>query len=125
MANSEFIIGQTYSREEIHKAIGGDKQGMFPMAGGRVVCCCIKPDVNPQAPSSLFVGDHPKKYRAARQWADEGHDIPILVKRAVNHWEYIGQYHVVRASEDVKDRQSEEEKIGYLPRIILQLEPRR
>ena len=125
METSKFVIGNTYSRDDIHEAVGGDKQGMLPMAGGRVVCCCIKPEVNPQAPSCLFIGDHPNKYRAARQWADDQHDIPMFLKRAVNHWEYIGHYHVCQSSEALKDREAEAKNVANLPKIILHLEPRR
>jgi hypothetical protein len=116
---ADFVVGQTYSRDEIHEKVGGDKQNMMPTVGRRLVCCCLIPEKNPKGPSTLLIRDH---YATASQWANDGHDVPVFVKRAVNHWEYIGQYHVGRATEDPKDMAAE--AVDKLPKIVLYLERR-
>jgi hypothetical protein len=84
----------------------------------------MKPPMNKQAPLKILIGDFPRKYRAAKQWASSKHDVPVFFKRAVNCWEYRGDYHVVGSNEEPKT--VEMEKIaGEDPhvRIVLYLEP--
>lgn len=96
----KFVIGDTYTRDEIHKRVRGNKQGMLPTLGGRVVCCCTRPDIDLLGPTTLLIGNFPRKYSAARQWARDRQDVPVFSKVKVNHWKYIGDYYVRHWTED-------------------------
>lgn len=41
---------KTYTREQIHAALGGNPRAYLPVKGGRVVAGCFKTDLNPGAP---------------------------------------------------------------------------
>jgi hypothetical protein len=124
MPTPVFTIGQTYTRDEIHDRVGGDKQGMLPTVGRRVVCCCTSPEIDRLAPSALLIGDFPNKYRAAKQWAGDRQAVPVFSKLKRNHWKYIGDYHVHHSTEDPLEVEAEKLRgDDSNVRIVLYLEP--
>jgi len=51
-----FIPGESYTRDHIHKQVGGEKISYLPQKDGRIVCGCFSPDSNPEAPYVILVG---------------------------------------------------------------------
>lgn len=95
-----FVLGETYTRDEIHDQLGGSKQAYLPVSNGRVVCGCFNPlpAMNPNAPEEILFGeeyDTPIIDETALQVFQQGQAgeaIPVFLKRKVNGWEYVGEY---------------------------------
>ena len=49
-------IGNPYTRDKIHKLLGGDKQSYLPHVGGRIRRGCFDPALNKAAPIEIDVG---------------------------------------------------------------------
>lgn len=45
-----FVVGEEYTRNDIHELVGGSKQAYLPNKNGRVVAACLTKNYNPQAP---------------------------------------------------------------------------
>lgn len=45
-----FIIGETYTRETINQALGGETVTYLPQQDGKITCGCFNLKENPQAP---------------------------------------------------------------------------
>ncbi|MEJ8847006.1 DUF6697 family protein [Variovorax rhizosphaerae] len=90
-----FEIGGEYSRDEIHEALGGSKQAYLPTVGGKVVAVCVKPNLNPRAPSVVLCGRGPIIAAAGAALAQQREPLPVFLKRGVNRWEYCGKLRVV------------------------------
>jgi hypothetical protein len=45
-----FEIGRTYARRAISEELGGNPQSALPHSNGKVLCACLKPENNPDAP---------------------------------------------------------------------------
>ena len=58
------------------------------------------PDANPDAPDIILPGFGPVIEKRARQFTSQGGAVPIFIKQAVNWWQYVGMYRVVRQSFD-------------------------
>lgn len=96
-----FDHGQRYTRRQIHNAVRGSLQAMLPTAGGAVVCCCLKQEMNLLfAEGKLLIGDFPTKRPAAEQWGQTKQSIPLFLKRGPGQWEYLGQYRATGYSDD-------------------------
>jgi hypothetical protein len=54
-----FVLGQTYTRNEIHEAVGGSKQAYLPRKNGLVVCGAFTRELNPEAPNVILSGFGP------------------------------------------------------------------
>ena len=102
-----FMLGETYTRDEIGDELGGSKQSYLPNVDGRITCGCFKLEhVNPDAPEEVLFGrpdDTPEIDRAASlvfEQGQNGGDIPVFLKRHVNAWEYVGQYLCIGITRD-------------------------
>lgn len=60
--------------------------------GGRIVCACLRADMNPNAPWEILVGTKPENIRQARLLEATPGPIPVFVKEAVDQWEYWGEF---------------------------------
>jgi hypothetical protein len=89
-----FVVGRTYSRQEINAALGGSLRSYLPTREGRVVCGCFKrvPKYSPDAPQVVTFGDHDKVQEVARLVWQQGDPIPVFVFRSACEWEYRGRY---------------------------------
>jgi hypothetical protein len=94
-------LGQGYTRDEIHEALGGGTQFFLPSKDGVVVAACLRPDLNPDAPLVVLPGHGPDRERAA-DWlsAHPEQVFPVFIKRGINDWEYRGRYRCERWSDD-------------------------
>ncbi len=88
--------GETYTRGEIHAAVGGGVQDYLPHVSGEVVCACLSADLNPDAPEVVLPGTSLGIERWARVFAEQSHHVPTFLKRGTNAWEYVGDYRVRR-----------------------------
>lgn len=95
-----FKRGSTYTRNEIHDVLGGDKQSYLPRKSGRVVCGAFSPRLNPDAPDVVLPGFGPGIEGSAERLAVQSEAIPIFLKRQSNAWEYVGDYRLRELSRD-------------------------
>ncbi len=95
-----FLIGVSYSRDEIRAVVRGDGQSYLPQSAGRIVCGCFRLDTNPHAPTEVLVGSGPIIRQRARTFVPQRSYVPIFIKRAVGAWEYVGDYRVRHHSTD-------------------------
>ena len=95
--------GCLYTREEIHRLLGGDLQSYLPHVGGRVVCGCFRVDLNPDAPGKVLVGDSEDVVKYAKVLAQQGEPTPVFIKREPKRWEYIGDFLAVEYCEDPEE----------------------
>ncbi len=91
-----FVIGQVYTRDEIHQALGGETVTYLPQRDKQIVCGCFIPAhrKNPNAPDEVLVGRGPLVEKKAEMLCSQGGAIPVFLKRAPKQWEYRGEYQV-------------------------------
>jgi hypothetical protein len=99
-----FKIGHTYTRQQIRDALGGGLQDYLPHDNGQVVCGCFrKKDTNPDAPDIILPGNGRDIQKWARVFREQNYPVPIFIKKQVNAWMYVGDYHVERWTEDLSE----------------------
>jgi len=78
-----------------------DKRGYYLRErNGRIVCACLRADLNPSAPWEILVGKEESHIRQAELLARESSPIPVFVKEAKDQWEYWGQFQFERYEKD-------------------------
>ncbi len=87
-----FRQGATYTRRQIHDAVGGDLQSYLPHVGGHVVAACLRLDKNPDAPKVILPGRGSRIERSAEQLVADRQPVPAFIKRDTDRWEYVGDY---------------------------------
>jgi hypothetical protein len=95
-----FENGKTYTREDIHRQLGGDVQSYLPHVGGQVVAACLRPDTNPDAPRVILPGTGEGIERSADLLVGQKTPVPTFLKRRSGEWEYVGDFVVERWSQD-------------------------
>ena len=95
-----FRRNAVYTREEIHQQVGGGLQEYLPHRNGRVVCACLRADLNPFPQERILVGNGEKIVRWAGVFAQQTEYVPLFVKQNPKEWRYIGMYRVRRVSEN-------------------------
>jgi hypothetical protein len=93
-----FRHGATYTRRQVHDAVGGDLQSYLPHVDGRVVAACLRLDTNPDAPAVILAGRGAWIERSADLLVAERTAVPTFIKRGTDRWEYVGDYVAVRQS---------------------------
>lgn len=101
-------IGQCY----LWSDLPGTGYGYLRFAAGRAVCAALKPELNPEAPKVILVGEGPLREKWAQILCDQDHNVPITVylKRGTNRWEYAGEFVVQGSSEATGEIRQHEEK---------------
>lgn len=89
-----FELGVTYTRDQIHAAVGGSTQSAIPTLNGTVVALCIKADLNAKAPREFLCGVGPVRIKAANLLASTKGKVPVFTKTNVNQWNYEGLFSV-------------------------------
>jgi hypothetical protein len=97
-----FAVNHLYTRQEIAAVLGGDTQSYLPNHDGRVVCACVVPKLNPDAPAVILSGKGPKVVKWGKVFASQQEFVPLFLKRATNAWQYLGNYRVVECSLDAE-----------------------
>lgn len=99
-----FALRRSYTRRQIHRELGGSVQSYLPTVGGRVVCACLRKDLNPNAPKVILVGNGPVIRRSAEVLSKYTSVIPVFLKRESSRWEFVGYFKVRRVSHDFNER---------------------
>lgn len=92
-----FVIGNEYTRDEIHAQVGGNKQSYLPFRGQRIVAACLTLQLNPQAPNVVLCGTGTVIRRAGALLSTQAIPIPVFVKRASRQWIYYGLFGVSKS----------------------------
>ena len=92
--NPCFERGVTYTRDQIHAALGGSKQSAIPTLNGTVVSLCVRTDLNAKAPREFLCGVGPVRVKAGNLLASTMAKLPVFTKTNVNQWEYQGLFRV-------------------------------
>ena len=118
-AQIQFEKGYFYTRRQIHESLGGDEQSYLPMKSGKVVCACLRKDLNPDAPRIICCGSLGKVMQAGEMLDSQKEPIPVFIRSQANEWEYVGMYSVDRVSTNPEELQQRSVE-GELPlsRII-------
>jgi hypothetical protein len=100
-------LGRSYTRREIHNAVGGSVQSYLPTnKDAGVVAACLRPDLNPDAPDVVLPGRGAEIERTADWLCDHPqHEVPVFLKRDTNRWEYVGRYRCAGWSDDTTEIQ--------------------
>lgn len=94
-----FIVGNTYTRVEISRALGGGLQDFLPHKAGQVVCGAFRTELNPLAPEVILVGPNRRPMWAKRLYK-QGEAVPVFIKVGPNQWEYRGRFRPTSYSTD-------------------------
>jgi hypothetical protein len=97
MEASMFLVGNEYTRDDIHAGFGGSKISYLPTVSGRIVAACLTRELNPQAPNVVLCGRGPIIERAGAILASQAEPIPVFLKRAPGRWAYFGRFRVSEA----------------------------
>ncbi len=102
----QFVKDQAYTRPFIHSQLHGEMVTFLTQYEGRIVCACLDPDTNPDAPNIVLVGgptdgSEDAVTKKARLLAKQMEPIPVFLKRDSSEWVYNGLY---RCSELIEDR---------------------
>ena len=87
-------VGQPYSRDDIKEMYGGSARAFLPTHDGCVTCVCIRPNLNPDAPNAILVGEGPIRESSAQTLCEQGGDIPVFVRQAPHEWIYEGRFEI-------------------------------
>lgn len=87
-----FTIGECYSRDEIHCALGGSKVSCLPSVDGKLVAACLTLRFSPAAPTVVLCGQGPKTAPASRLLTLQREPLPIFIKKAANRWQFCGDF---------------------------------
>jgi len=97
-----FRKGSTYTRQDISAAVGGGPQDCISHSKGWVVAICMRPNMNPKAPSVLLVGTGPdKQYYSKVLCTEQRNDpVPVFTRKSNNTWQFQGNFRVKSSSVD-------------------------
>jgi|ETNmetMinimDraft_30_1059905.scaffolds.fasta_scaffold60576_2 hypothetical protein len=93
----EFTLGRQYSRQDISAEIGGNTQQYLPTKNKKVICACIKEEMN-LPPNIILVGVRPRTIETAGMLAEQGEkgeSVPLFQQNGPARWEYKGQFQAV------------------------------
>lgn len=97
---NRFERNRSYSRAEIHAALGGSVQSYLPTVQGVVVAGCFRHDTNPDAPTVVLPGNGPIIMSSAESFAASKNAVPVFIKQSASDWRFVGEYRVSRISRD-------------------------
>jgi hypothetical protein len=97
----EFEKGAYYTRQQISDRVGGGSvQNAMPNKDGRVLCVCISPAWDINAPKVVLVGAGPAVQKEAAMFCSQNAAVPFFCKKMANLWEYAGDFKPVKWTED-------------------------
>ena len=98
-----FALHQSYSRRQIHEAVGGDMQSYLPHLQGQVVCGCFDPNLNARAPFEIDIGNLADVIKYAERLAAQKAAIPVFLKQSAREWKYVGNFSSAKLVRDASD----------------------
>jgi Domain of unknown function (DUF6697) len=108
----KFERNRSYSRSEIHNALGGSVQWYLPTVRNAVVAGCFRRDTNPDAPAIVLPGNGPAIRKSAELFASSPESVPVFIKHGVNDWRYVGDYCVTKLSQDPSEIRVHAQRAG-------------
>ena len=120
IAHAKFKKGTWYSRLEIHNILGGGLRDYLPHSEGKVVCICLRLDLNPMAPTTILVGDAPDVILYSEVLCGQDYSVPTFIRLTTNKWEYVGNYRVSSWTDDPDEVDEYAEKAGrdYVVKVL-------
>jgi len=109
-------IGNKYTREDIAAELGGGEREYLPRVNGKVVCACLRLDLNPDAPVIILAGFGPQIEESAAALCKQSGKILVFIKQAIKEWEYIGDYAVEKFSTNAEEIKKQEIRSGRFGR---------
>ena len=94
-AFADFVVGETYTREEISGRLGGSRRACLPTRDGAVVAACLLKSFNPDAPRIVLCGSGPRNGSAGDRLAGQRGPVPFFTRIETSRWRYEGRYVVV------------------------------
>jgi|ERR1051325_496900 hypothetical protein len=108
-----FEVGNNYTREEIAAELGGSAIEYLPRVGGKVVCACLRPDLNPDAPQIILAGFGLQIEESAKALCEQpSKAMPVFVKQHTNAWKHVGDFTVERFSIEPVEIRKQEARSG-------------
>lgn len=107
-----FHIGNSYSRYEISKGLGGNHRWCLPRKGNKVLYGAFTREISPNAPWEILIGDKKKILESAAILLRQNEPIPIFLKQQNKNWEYCGLFRLVKYSTNLEDISQQEKKSG-------------
>ena len=115
---NKFERNRSYSRAEIHAALGGSVQSYLPTVRGVVVAGCFRRDTNPDAPTVVLPGTGPIITSSAEAFAASRRAVPVFIKQSVGDWRFVGNYRVSRLSSDPAEISIHAKRAGLYGRLV-------
>lgn len=107
-----FEDGKSYTRAQIHEALGGSLQAFLPTVRNEVVCACLTPRLNPAAPKTILVGNGPRILETAKFLSRQRTAIPVFMKHTSNDWRYAGTFKVDASTSDPQEIEPHARRAG-------------
>jgi hypothetical protein len=115
-------IGETYRRKEITAELGGSMIDFLPMVNGKVVCACLREELNPSAPKIILAGFGPQREKSAAILSKQFGEIPVFIRwENESEWEYVGDFEVEKSStnsKEIKELDNRKNPKGGISRVI-------
>ncbi len=92
--SGSFTLGASYTRKQIGEELGGNEQSYLPHRAGRVVCVCLDPALNPEAPRVILPGTGEGIEGTAAMLRRQAGSLPVFLKQAAHAWKYVGMWEV-------------------------------
>ena len=89
-----FVVGNQYTRDEIHSEVGGSKVSCLPTQRGRIVAACLSRKFSPAAPHVVLCGQGPRTSAVSKLLTIQAGELPVFIKRAASRWEFHGNFRV-------------------------------
>ena len=89
-----FIVGNQYTRDEIHATLGGSKVSCLPTQGGKIVAACLSQKFSPAAPHVVLCGQGERTGAVSKLLTIQSGKLPVFIKQAANRWEFHGNFRV-------------------------------
>lgn len=89
-----FEMNKIYSRQDIHVAVGGNKESFLPAYRGKIVAACLRPDLNPKAPEYIVCNSGAAARAAGSTLARQADAIPVFMRQESDKYRFVGNYAV-------------------------------
>lgn len=96
-----FAKGHEYTMKQIRAVLGGETMSYLPQRGSRIVCGRFTPEMNPEAPEKVLVGNPPRVQRKAELLAEQRGVLPIFMKIGAGRWRFEGPMELVEYTTDM------------------------
>lgn len=89
-----FDLNKDYSREEIHTAVGGNKESFLPAYRGKIVAACLRPELNPKAPEYIVCNSGAAARAAGTTLSRQTEPVPVFIRQSTDRYRFVGQFAV-------------------------------